>query len=307
MRVLTLIICSLVLFGCSKPGAARYADEKPDAQLIRPETTADPSAAADAATAASAAAPASAPPAKPNVPAAATGPMLAYSYQYGLEAPPNQVRALIAKHQQACVAAGFAACQLTGSSTEQHGKDNVRASLTFRATPAWLAGFKAHLSGDADAVGGRIIKDAVTSEDLSRQMIDTEAALRAKTTLRDRLQSVLESRPGKTADLVDVETALAKVQGELDATQSEMTVMRQRIATSDVTVEYFSQDVIASDSSLAPLSQAVTGFVGTVASGLAALIGLTAWLLPWVVVVGGLGWVFRKRLPTPRWPWRRKV
>ena len=241
-----------------------------------------------------------------SVPAATTGPMLAYSYQYGLEAPPNQVRALIAKHEHVCVAAGLAACQLTGSSTEQQGKDRVHATLTFRATPAWLAGFKAHLADDAGAAGGRVVKDAVSSEDLSREMIDTEAALKAKTALRDRLQTVLESRPGKTADLVEVETALAKVQGELDATQSEMTAMRQRIATSDVTVEYSSQDVIASDSALAPLSRAITGFVGTVASGLAMMIGLIAFLLPWLVVIGGLWWLFGKRMPTLRWPWRRK-
>lgn len=292
MRVLVLAICGLALFGCSKPAYGSYADEKTDARLIRPPAEA----------AADASAPASDAPAKPSEAAPATGPMLAYSYQYGLESPAAQVRLLITKHENACKAAGFAVCQLTGSTVEQQGKDSVHAVLSLRATPAWLATFKALLAEDAKAAGGRVVRQAVTSEDLSRQIIDVEAALKAKTALRDRLQAILETRPGKTSDLVEVETALSKVQGELDAAQSELTVMRQRVATSDVTVDYASQGTLAPDSAWSPLRDAVNSFVRMVASGLGAMISLFAVLLPWILVLGGVGWLFRKRLSRSRRP-----
>ena len=298
MRALVLAMCGLALFGCSKPAYSKYADEKTSADLIRPP--AEGSAAADAVAVTSA--PVDSASTKPIQPAASTGPMLAYSYQYGLESPAKQVRLLIAKHEKACNAAGFAVCQLTGSTIEQQGKDSAHAVLSLRATPAWLATFKALLAEDAKAAGGRVIRQAVTSEDLSRQIIDVEAALKAKTALRDRLQAILETRPGKTSDLVEVETALSKVQGELDAAQSELTVMRQRVATSDVTVDYASQDSLAPDSAWSPVRGAINSFVRMAASGLGAMISLFAVLLPWILVLGGVGWLFRKRLARSRRP-----
>ena len=78
------------------------------------------------------------------------------------------------------------------------------------------------------------------SEDLTRQIVDTEAAVRARTALRDRLQAILATRPGKLSDLLEVEKELARVQGELDATQSELAVMRTRVVTSLLTITYSS-------------------------------------------------------------------
>ena len=218
-------------------------------------------------------------------------------------------RGLVATHEQACVAAGFAQCQVTGSTYETGGpggRDNVHATLSLRATPAWLTRFRAGLARDAKAAGGRLVKTAVTSEDLTRQIVDVQAQVRAKTALRDRLQAILETRPGKTADLVEVETALSKVQGELDAIQSTLTQLRERVATSDITVGYGSSAVMAPDDAWLPLTQAVTEFLGTAVFAIAFMVRAIAFLLPWALAAGALMLVFRKRLKAVSWPWRRK-
>jgi hypothetical protein len=222
-------------------------------------------------------------------------PQLAYTYGYGIETPPSAVRPLLAKHEAACAAAGIAVCQVTGSTIEATGKDSVDATLSLRATPAWLTTFRAGIPEDAKSAGGRVVRPTVTSEDLSRQIIDVEATVKAKTALRDRLQALLESRPGKTSDLVEVETALSTAQGELDSDQSELAIARERLATSVVTIDYRSASVFAPDGARTPLALAINGFVGTVIGALAVMVQLIAILLPWSVVIGAVVWFFQRR------------
>ncbi|WP_309645396.1 DUF4349 domain-containing protein [Phenylobacterium sp.] len=241
---------------------------------------------------AAAAAPAQAPQAK--VPAGV--PMLAYSYDYGLTAPPKAIRALLARHEAACAKAGPAVCQVTGSSVTEEGPDRVVGQLSMRATPAWLTRFRTGLAGEAKDAGGRLVRASVASEDLSREIVDTEAMLRAKTTLRDRLQGLLASRPGKLADLVELERELARVQGELDSAQSQLAVMRQRVATSEIEVGYESAGVLAPQGVWAPLAAAFGDFVAILAVTLAGMVRFVAWTTPWLILLAGMAWLFRRRL-----------
>jgi len=288
MRALMVLATGLLAFGCSKPAVSAYqnfSDEKVDAQLIKPPPPGAPA---------------------PTRDGSATGPELAYAHQFGLEAPPRRVRGLLARHQAACAAAGFAACVVTASTVEEQGRDNVHATLSLRATPGWVTNFAAGLAKDARDADGRVVRAAVTSEDLSTQIIDSQAALKARTTLRDRLQAILASRPGKTADLIEAETALAKVQGELDANQSELAAMKQRVATSVVDIDYASQGMLAPEGAWSPLTSAIDQFVRTIAVGTGALITIFAFLLPWALAIGVVWWLLRKRLRGLRWPWRRR-
>jgi len=233
--------------------------------------------------------------ARPERPAISI-PQLAYSYAYELSAPAKAIRAMVARHEAACAQAGPTVCQLTGSSVREMGDDRIEGTVKLRATPAWLGRFRAGLGSDVQAAGGRVTHASVVSEDLSRQIVDTEAAIRAKATLRDRLQALLASRPGKLSELLELERELAQVQGELDATQSELAVMRSRVATSELTLSYASAGVIAPEGVLAPLAEAVTGMVGILVLTLAGMVTVLAWTAPWALLAGGLYWVHRRRL-----------
>ncbi len=283
MRTWAVLGVLCLLTACSRPAAQNGADQTARADSAAP--------AADATNAQAAK------PGAPPAPNPAASPMLAYSYDYGVEAPAAKVRALMATHQAACDAAGPSVCQVTGAEASEDGKDQVSAKLSFRATSAWLKGYDYRLSQDAARAGGRLVKSAVTSDDLTRDIVDTDAAVKAKTALRDRLQAVLESRPGKVEDLLKVEEELATVQGDLDTTASELAVMRQRVATSDVTIEYDSAGVLAPQGVWSPVSNALVSATGILAGSLAAMIELVAGLAPWLLAVGLVVWLFRKRLP----------
>ncbi len=280
--ILTASLAALLLSGCSKPagpGAASPEAMSSEAGSPAARTGSDKAAKA------------------PVIGA----PSLAYAYAYALVAPAQRIDALVALHQRACGAAGPQSCQVTGSMMEARGRDDVHASLSLRGDPVWLAAFGDRIGADAKAAGGRLSHATVTSEDLSRKVIDAQATIRAKTALRDRLQSLLEARPGKASDFLEIATDLSNVQGELDADQSELAAMRERLATSVLTIDYESLGVLGGDATWRSLAEAITGSGDVLARTLGVMVTCLAALLPWVLLIAAGVWL--ARLPVVRRIW----
>jgi hypothetical protein len=236
--------------------------------------------------------------AKPaNAQPSATAPMLAYTYQEDVRAPGDRLFALMDRQKAACASAGWARCQITAA---EFSRTNglVSGSLTLAAEPSWLAAFREALEQEARAAGGRIVRSAVSTEDLTRETTDADAMLKAKLTLRDRLLALIASRPGKLADLLDAERELARVQGEIDAAQSELAVMRGRVQTSTLTINYMSEG--SGDGGLDMVGQAIRNSVDISEKALAVLITILAALLPFGLA-GGAVWAIwaavRRRKP----------
>jgi hypothetical protein len=223
---------------------------------------------------------------------------LAYTYGVGLEIPSERLSGVMDRHVQVCQAAGPRLCQLIGSNRTGDPESYMQGYVSFRGEPNWLRTFMGGLETEADEAGGRIVSQTVNSEDLTRQIVDTEARMRALTSLRDRLQELLRSRPGRLADLLEVERELARVQGELDATQSNLAVMRTRVAMSELTLNYQSAPRPVGSDTFEPLRQALAGFLGIIVAGFAAIITIIAALIPVAVVAVPLVWLalrWRKR------------
>jgi hypothetical protein len=295
-KILGVALMVLALAACSKKQEAlhSYADSAQDTGASKLKENLSP-APADLASAPPA------PQAQVQQPSAAlqvkvAGPQVAYTYSFGVQAPAGRIAGLVAAHEKACTAAGPALCEVVRQSVNQHSVDSVEASLTLRAAPVWFARFRSDLPGQAKAAGGRVLSSGVDSEDLTREIVDTDAALRAKTTLRDRLQTLLATHPGRVSDLLEVERELARVQGEIDAAQSELNVMRGRVAMSEVSLTYAAEGVLAPRGAWMPLRGAVEGFLGTVATSLAVIIMVVGALLPWLGLAAAAIWLGRKRL-----------
>ena len=223
--------------------------------------------------------------AKPAAPAA---PRLAYTYHFEIEAPSDGVAAVERRQEQACVAAGPQVCQVVGSNlSRQNGE--VFGKLELKAVASWVAAFRGRLDAEVQGAGGKVASEDVSSEDLSRQIVDTGAALRAKSMLRDRLEKLLAERPGKLSELLDLEKNIADVQGDIDTTQSELAAMQGKVLMSDLTLDYRSKSGVIGTGAAASLGQAFGDFLGNVVSVLAILVTLASYLLP-LAVVGALGW-----------------
>lgn len=303
MRGITMTAAGLMaltaLAGCDNGsgGLANTNDETVALEMIAPPYDGKgspmaveivPAAAADASAAASPR------PAAPVVQAS----QIAYIHDYGIELPAAQVPVLMRRHEATCVAAGAAVCQVIGAETRRFGEDSTTARLELRAAPAFLTRFRDGLEGDAEKAGGRVASASTESEDLTREMIDTEARLRALTTLRDRLQQLLATRSAPLDQLLATERELARAQGELDATTSALNAMRTRVAMSRLTLDYRTAPQFASEGVFAPVANALTGSLGAFMGTLGVMIYTLAVLLPLGLLIAPLVWL--------AWRWRRR-
>jgi hypothetical protein len=216
---------------------------------------------------------------------------LAYSYGRGLEIPSQRLAGVMDRHVQACVTAGPRLCQLIGSNRSGDPDSYMEGYVSLRGEPGWLRTFMDGMTVEVDDAGGRIISQTVNSEDLTRQIVDTEARQRALTSLRDRLQELLRSRPGRLSDLLEVERELARVQGELDSLQSTLAVLRTRVAMSELSVNYRSAPRPVGSDTFEPLRRAFANFIGIIVAGFAAIITIIAGLIPIAIVVVPIVWL----------------
>jgi hypothetical protein len=267
-ELLACAALAVVLTGCGK----KSEGEAPSLETV---TAASPAANVDARAART---------------AALSLPQLAYRFSYAIETPADQIRPLMGRHETACREAGSAVCQLVDQSFTDRGEGEVAGRLSLRATPSWLTAFRDGLDADAKAAGGKLKADSADSEDLTAQMVDAEAAIHAKTALRDRLQDLVATRPGKLNDLLAIENELARVQGEIDAAQSSLAVMRGRVAMSQLTVDYGATQPLAAD-----LARSARGSLSLAGGLLTALLQALIVVGPILAPVALIGWLLARR------------
>ena len=87
------------------------------------------------------------------------------------------------------------------------------------------------------------------------------------------------------------------MQGEIDALQSSLAVMRTRVAMSELTLSYQSAPKSLRSDTFRPLGEAFANFLGIVVSGFAAIVVIIAGLLPFVIVLIPIVWLLLR--------WRR--
>lgn len=217
---------------------------------------------------------------------------IAYTHEYEIKLPAGKRTALSDKHRRLCEAAGPAQCQIEWAYRHQWRRSTT-LKLDLRATPKWMSEFAASLPSDIEAAGGQISSHEVKSENLAQQVIDTEAYIRARTTLRDRLEGLLATRTGKLGELLEIERELARVQGELDSARSRLEHMRSRIAMAKISLTYESTQLeggglhISDDGYFVDLWREVKDSSLT-------MIQTTAIVLPWLIPLGLLVWGLRR-------------
>jgi hypothetical protein len=198
-------------------------------------------------------------------------------------------------HAAACRSAGLRVCQLVASRRDGDPQDTLQGALSLRAEPQWLQRLMQSVQRETLGAAGRVTSLSTTTEDLTREIVDTEATLRAKRALRDRLQQLLATRPGSLSDLLAVERELSRVQGEIDSTESNLTAMRTRVAMSALTIEYGSSANGLAGGAFTPLRLAIGEFAVAVVDSTATLVTVVGALLPWVVVLTIAVWLLIRR------------
>lgn len=218
---------------------------------------------------------------------------LAYRYTYGFSLPVKAVAATAKSHMQICMDAGTDTCQVLGSNTNVQNADYVNANLRLRAAPVWLEQFKDTLTTSVEASGGETINAGVTAEDLTRQIVDTDARLNAQKILRTRLENLLETRNAKLSELLQLERELARVQQQIESATTTLNVLRKRVSMSEVTINYQTKRKAVTATSVSPIGRALKAFSNDFSRAMASVIGFVAGVLPWLILILPGLWLIR--------------
>lgn len=167
-------------------------------------------------------------------------PKIAYVYDFGFRIGADEIPALQRRHADLCEKQGPNVCRVLEMRQSGEEGDYARGSLSLAVAAPRARTFGAQLAKSANEVGGKEVSSSISGEDLSKQIIDTEARLRARSLLRDRLMEVLATRKGTVAELVEAERGVAQVNEEIDQARSWLAEMLQRVDFSRVNISYAS-------------------------------------------------------------------
>ena len=150
---------------------------------------------------------------------------------------------------------------------------------------------------------GRADQESQAGEEVTKQYVDLAARLKNSRATEERLLGVLHNNTGKVKDVLEVESEISRVRGEIEEMEADQRALQARIdfatITLSVTEEYKASLNGAPSSTGTRLHNA---FVAGYHSVVENVIGLLAWLLESGPTL--LLWAPILFFPT-RWAWRR--
>ena len=249
---------------------------------------------------------ADAPPREAGSHAAVAGPRIAYSYSITYAFDRRTVAQVQGQQLALCRQLGPARCLVVKSTLSAAGPDDhIVSDQAVLLVDARLAG-KMNQRLDALAISGgaKLANRQVEAEDVTQQVIDTDARVLAKQALAERLLAIIKSGKGKVGELVEAERAYATTQEELDAARGEQAALSQRVAMSRVTIDYSFDDTPGGRSPVrASLATAGDTLAKSVAALVTAIVAALPWLIAGAIMVALLRWVRRKL----GWRWPRRA
>ena len=281
-------ISLIVLAACSEAGeeSAREAEYQTAAQpeaAVAPADAAEETVADAAAEVAPGESSGFALPDRPDIPV--TLPKMAYVLDYGFRLAGEAIAPLQQQHADMCEAQGPYACRIISLSRTGEEEDEIHGELQLAVASDKARGFGALLSAAAEAADAEAFRANIQGEDLSKSIVDTEARVRSRIALRDRLMEVLRTRQGKVEELVEAERQVAAVNEEIDQAQSWLKEQQGRVAFSRVTLSY--ESATPGGSFLRPVEGALGSLGGIFGMLAAVLIVLGSLALP--VLAGAFG------------------
>lgn len=217
-------------------------------------------------------------------PAPPHGAQIAYTYTLDFQLAGGAVTRVEQAHVALCDRLGSARCRIVAMNQDRGAGEEAEGSLELQVDAAIARAFGDSLVAVAAQAGGTAVDRGIEAEDLSRQIVDTQARIRAKRALADRLMDVLKTHKGSVAALVAAERALADVQEEIDAARSELADAQGRVAMSTFKIGYGASPHFESRAR-GPLASAWAQLGGVVGGSIGGLLLVVAAVLPWLLVI----------------------
>jgi hypothetical protein len=215
-------------------------------------------------------------------------PQIAYSYALAYRLDPGTLDAVHRAHLALCRRLTRQRCIVMEDAVTHNPRGDDAGNMRLLVDARLAGTFGQQLDARVAAQGGAPQSRRVTAEDVTKQVVDVEARLRAKQALSDRLLKLVRDGGGSVGDLVAAEKAYADVQQELDAARALRAELQRRVAMSELTISYA---VTPSGGVFAPIRQAFGQGGDSFAVSAAAAITFVIAATPWLVIVGPAIWL----------------
>ena len=228
----------------------------------------------------------------------ASMPQLAYDFGLSFRLPSDEIGKLMRRHASVCEQQGPQSCRIVGMDLSGDAeREDVHGTLSLAVASSHARAVSALMDEEASDAGAKQVSATIGSQEVSKQVVDTEAHIRSREELRDRLTEVLRTRKGSVKELVEAERQVAAVNEEIDQARSWLAETKGRVAFSRMDIDYAPAAAPASDF-LAPISSALGSIGGLLGTIIGALIVMLAIALPLLGAALGGRWIVR-RLKAP--------
>lgn len=228
---------------------------------------------------------------------------IAYTYGYGFRIDEDKISELQQRHANMCQLMAER-CRIMRISRATADSWDGYGELELQVAAQDAAAFGGNIAEPAEELGGELISSVRDGEDLTEEIIDSEARLESRLLLREKLMGVLGSNQGSVAALVEAEKAVADVSEEIDATRSKLQKMQNRIRYSAVRIEYeptFGQTQLGFNR---PVMTAIRSIGTTLGMSIGFLIYALTFSMPIVLLILAFRWILHRFGLRIRW-WRK--
>lgn len=136
---------------------------------------------------------------------------------------------------------------------------------------------------------GKVESTNVTAEDVGEEYVDVSARMDNGRRLEKRLLDLLATRTGKLSDVLEVETELARVRGEIDSAEGRLRYLRAHVAMSTLSVTVHEPvPIVGEQGSGGVIAESFREMWRNFVSFVAGFIALLGFLVPLVVVLAAI-------------------
>lgn len=227
-------------------------------------------------------------------------PGVAFNYAYAFRLPAPRIAGVQEKHAQACERLGINRCRITGMRYRLVNDKDIEAMLAFKLDPAIAREFGKQGIATVAEAEGMLVESAITGVDAGAAIA---AADRTEAQLRDEIADTERrlAQPGlSNSERQSLTSTLARLRDSLRATQQIRDTEEESLAKTPMTFNYGSGRLVPGFDTGPSFAEALERSLDNLKAGLIFILIAAITLLPWLVLVGLIVWLYRRfghRLP----------
>lgn len=219
-------------------------------------------------------------------------PGVAFNYSYSFRLASERIAQVQEEHARACEKLGVARCRITGMHYKLVGARDVEAQLAFKVEPALARQFGKQGIDAVTHADGMLVESEITGEDVGSKI---SASKKSEGTLADQLRKIEAqlARPGLgSRERAELQEQAQQLRQQIEASRADRGENEEALASTPLVFNYGSGDLVAGYDQ--PFHRAWRSSLDNVVSGSAIIFTILVTLLPWLLMIGLLYWLWRR-------------